>query len=48
MTKLESILIWHENLTYKWIERLQITEYHAMWIAYIKGIISMLLLWWIF
>ena len=34
MDKLKEILDWHEDLTYKWIERLAITEYHAMWIAY--------------
>ena len=48
MDKLKEILDWHEDLTYKWIERLAITEYHAMWIAYGKGLLVGLLLWWIF
>ncbi len=42
------IFDWHEDLTYKWIERLEITEYQAMWIGYFKGLILGLLLWWIF
>lgn len=48
MDKLRDFFLWHEDLTYKWIERLGINEYHAMWIAYIKGLIVGLLLWWIF
>ncbi len=39
---------WHENLTYKWIERLDITEYQAMWFAWFKGILTVLILQWIF
>ena len=48
MDYLHKFLSWHEDLTYKWIERLQITEYHAMWIAYAKGLILGLLRWLIF
>ena len=48
MDLLRKVLQWHEDLSYKWIERLDITEYHAMWIAYAKGLILGLLLWWIF
>ena len=35
MDLLRKIWNWHEDLTYKWIERLQITEYQAMWFAVI-------------
>ena len=48
MDLLRKVLQWHEDLSYKWIERLEITEYHAMWIAYAKGLILGLLLLWIF
>ena len=39
---------WHEALVYKWIERLEITEYQAMWVGWGKGLILGLLLWCIF
>ncbi len=48
METLTRLFNWHEDLTYKWVERLQITEYQAMWIAYFKGLITMLFLIWIF
>ena len=48
MEYISKFLDWHEDLTYKWIERFGITEYHAMWVAYAKGLILVLLLWWIF
>jgi hypothetical protein len=48
MEYLNRFLDWHEALTYKWIERLEITEYHAMWVGYFKGLLLGLLLWWIF
>ena len=47
MDLLRKIWDWHENLTYKWIERLQITEYQAMWFAFVKGLVVMLILTWI-
>tara|TARA_Y100000004_G_scaffold127243_1_gene143251 strand:- start:245 stop:391 length:147 start_codon:yes stop_codon:yes gene_type:complete len=48
MDLLRKIWNWHEDLTYKWIERLQITEYQAMWFAFVKGLVVMLILTWIF
>jgi len=48
MDLLRKAWTWHENLTNKWIERLQITEYQAMWFAFVKGLIVMLILTWIF
>ena len=48
MDLLRKVLVRYEDLSYKWIERLEITEYHLMWIAYAKGLILGLLLWWIF
>lgn len=48
MDKIYHLLEWHEDLVYKWIERLQMTEYQAMWVAFIKGSLMILLLQWIF
>ncbi len=48
MDLLHKVLQWHEDLSYKWIERLDITEYQAMWFAFVKGLITMLVLTWIF
>ena len=48
MDLLRKIWNWHEDLTYKWIERLQITENQAMWFAFVKGLEVMVILTWIF
>ena len=48
MDLLRKAWTWHENLTNKWIERLDITEYQAMWFAFVKGIVVVFLLSWIF
>ena len=48
MDLLRKIWDWHEDLTYKWIERLHMTEYQAMWFAFVKGLVVMLILTWIF
>lgn len=48
MDKLSKVLEWHEDWTYKWIERFGMTEYHAMWAAFGKGVVLVLLLQWIF
>ena len=48
MDLLRKAWTWHENLKNKLIERLQITEYQAMWFAFVKGLIVMLILTWIF
>ena len=36
MDKLQKLLQWHEDWSYQWIERLGITEYHAMWYLSLK------------
>jgi hypothetical protein len=48
MHYLTRFLEWHEDLTYKWLERLQITEYQAMLISFLEGALLTLLLVWIF
>jgi len=48
MDNLRKLLDWHENWSYKWIQSLGITEYHAMWISFTKGLVLGLLLAWIF
>ena len=39
---------WHKTQVYKFINLLNISEYQAMWMAFIKGILITLLLIWIF
>lgn len=39
---------WHKTQVYKFINFLNISEYQAMWIAFIKGILITLLLSYIF
>lgn len=48
MDFLNRFLNWHEQCTYKWIEKLEITEYQAMWWAFFEGLVLALLLVWIF
>jgi len=48
MDKLQKLLQWHEDWSYQWIERLGITEYHAMWLSFAEGLVIGLLLAWIF
>mgnify|MGYP001185186982 FL=1 len=39
---------WHEDTTEAWIDRLNLSMYGAMWLAFTKGVLVVLLLQWIF
>ena len=38
---------WHEKLTYRVLDSYNISDYTALWIAFAKGIITVLLIQWI-
>ena len=39
---------WHEKLTWQVIDYINISDYTALWLAFAKGIIAVLLIQWIF
>lgn len=45
---IKDFLDWHETLCWKYIDRFNLTDYQALWIAWAEGLILGLLLWWIF
>jgi len=44
---LSKFIKWHERRVITWMELLQLEPYHIYWIAFIKGIILILLLQWL-
>jgi len=47
LSKLESLLKWHERRVLSWMDLLQLEPYHLWWIAFFKGVALVLLLQWL-
>lgn len=47
LNKLNQLVKWHENKTLQWMELLRLEAYHMYCIAFIKGVITVLLLQWL-
>jgi len=47
MKYLKDFLEWHERLCWKFIDRYNLTDYQALWIAWGEGLFLGLLIWWI-
>lgn len=48
MDILTKVFKWHERKTEWWIDQFGISNYQALWFAFIKGMIVILILQWIF
>lgn len=47
LNKLNQLIEWHERKVIGWMTLLQLEPYHIYWIAFVKGIILVLLLQWL-
>ena len=45
---LERLYNWHRDITYKWMDILKLDAYELGWIAFIEGVLMVLILQWIF
>tara|TARA_B100000035_G_scaffold287742_1_gene272904 strand:+ start:1445 stop:1591 length:147 start_codon:yes stop_codon:yes gene_type:complete len=48
MDILQKVFKWHETRTEWWIEQFGLSNYQALWFAWFKGILTVLILQWIF
>lgn len=48
MDNFSKLLKWHERRTEWWLNEFGISQYQAMWFAWCKGILTILILQWIF
>jgi hypothetical protein len=48
MDNFYKLLKWHERRTEWWLNEFGMTQYQAMWFAWFKGILTILILQWIF
>jgi len=48
MDTLIKVFKWHERRTEWWLNEFGLTQYQAMWFAWCKGILTILILQWIF
>jgi hypothetical protein len=48
MDNFAKLLKWHERRTEWWLNEFGMTQYQAMWFAWFKGILTILILQWLF
>ena len=48
MDNFYKLLKWHERRTEWWLNEFGMTQYQAMWFAWFKGILTILILQWLF
>ena len=48
MQLLTKLVDWHKGKTHHFQSALRLDDYHMMWISFMKGVILVLLLQWIF
>tara|TARA_B100000678_G_scaffold240889_1_gene211722 strand:+ start:520 stop:666 length:147 start_codon:yes stop_codon:yes gene_type:complete len=48
MDTLAKAFKWHERTTENWVNKFGLSQYQSLWFAWFKGIITVLILQWIF
>ena len=48
MDTLTKAFKWHERTTENWISKFGLSQYQSLWLAWFKGIFTVLILQWVF